>query len=371
MGINTGWGGGSGTVADGSITTAKIDDGAVTVSKIGATGTPGSANFLRGDGAWAAASSDSVLGENTLTVDGNTINITLSEPIGDDEYIVLAYNFVTTAVTQFVKLQYNGETSEIGYTVNAVPDTAKIYTGLNNSVRSGTLTIAPISFGGNLIVEAAGVIWDTGATLHLRTLTGLTGITSIQLIASINFKAGSNARVIRLSGAGATGPQGPAGPAGGLPETNQLAAAAQSVSVTGLTADSVFVTYWGETNAASGRIGLTINGETSQTGYNQQFTIGSGATTSSNTASNDWNILSGGVNSGVSFSGEATINRYYDGTNTIFNIHSRSRDSSGAHSFVTLTRSLAGDVDITAVSLINTQATGLKARSGLTVEVLR
>jgi hypothetical protein len=43
--------------ADGSISTAKIANSAVTMAKLSATGTPGSGNYLRGDGSWQAVSS--------------------------------------------------------------------------------------------------------------------------------------------------------------------------------------------------------------------------------------------------------------------------------------------------------------------------
>ncbi len=43
-------------LVDGSVTTAKIANSAVTIAKISATGTPGSGNFLRGDGTWQSIS---------------------------------------------------------------------------------------------------------------------------------------------------------------------------------------------------------------------------------------------------------------------------------------------------------------------------
>jgi hypothetical protein len=44
--------GGVNVLQDDSVVTGNLVDGAVTIPKIGATGTPGSGNFLRGDGSW-------------------------------------------------------------------------------------------------------------------------------------------------------------------------------------------------------------------------------------------------------------------------------------------------------------------------------
>jgi hypothetical protein len=75
------------TVANNGITTAKIANSAVTIPKIGATGTPGSGNFLRGDGVWGVAGG----GVQTLTASGSITagkgvlinsNGTVSEPTG-------------------------------------------------------------------------------------------------------------------------------------------------------------------------------------------------------------------------------------------------------------------------------------------------
>lgn len=155
----------------------------------------------------------------------------------------------------------------------------------------------------------------------------------------------------------------------GAPASTTLVSAAAAVSVTGLTAKAVRVTYFGETNAASSRIGLTVRSETSQTGYSQQWTIAFGASTSSNTASNDWNILTGGVGANVKFAGSAIITSYFDGTNTNFKIITHSGDPSG-QSWQSIDRVISGDVRITAASVINTQANGLKAGSTLILEEL-
>jgi hypothetical protein len=48
--------GGTNVLQDDAVITANLADGAVTVPKIGATGTPDATNFLRGDGSWQVIS---------------------------------------------------------------------------------------------------------------------------------------------------------------------------------------------------------------------------------------------------------------------------------------------------------------------------
>ena len=72
-------------IADGTIVTADLADGAVTLPKLSASGTPSSANYLRGDGTWAAPASGgitSITAGSGLT--GGTI--TGSGTIGLDFY---------------------------------------------------------------------------------------------------------------------------------------------------------------------------------------------------------------------------------------------------------------------------------------------
>lgn len=72
-------GGGSGTIADGSVTTAKLAAGAVTVPKIGATGTASGTTYLRGDGTWSTPSGGgatvTIDADGTLVVDGTTVEM--------------------------------------------------------------------------------------------------------------------------------------------------------------------------------------------------------------------------------------------------------------------------------------------------------
>ena len=68
---------GTTTIGNSKITTDKINDGAVTVAKLSATGTKDSTTYLRGDGTWATPSSSG--GGNSLTmttVSSNNITLT-------------------------------------------------------------------------------------------------------------------------------------------------------------------------------------------------------------------------------------------------------------------------------------------------------
>lgn len=76
-----------------SVTTAKITDASVTVAKISATGTPGSTNYLRGDGSWSTVSSG---GSGTVT------GVTGTAPIVSDG----------SSTTPAISLADNGITSD-------------------------------------------------------------------------------------------------------------------------------------------------------------------------------------------------------------------------------------------------------------------
>ena len=87
----------SGTTAIGNskVTTEKINDGAVTVAKLSATGTKDSSTFLRGDGTWAAPSGGggSASGLTIVTVNGNTTLNNVNQMI----YITGAYTVTLPA----------------------------------------------------------------------------------------------------------------------------------------------------------------------------------------------------------------------------------------------------------------------------------
>ena len=60
------------TIGNSKVTTDKINDGAVTVAKLSATGTRDSTTYLRGDGQWAAPSASGGGGLTAVTVSSNT-----------------------------------------------------------------------------------------------------------------------------------------------------------------------------------------------------------------------------------------------------------------------------------------------------------
>jgi hypothetical protein len=77
--------GGVNVLQDDSVVTGNLVDGAVTVPKIGATGSPDNSNFLRGDGAWEAVPPGSTPGQlELLQEDTFTTSGTWTKPTGFD-----------------------------------------------------------------------------------------------------------------------------------------------------------------------------------------------------------------------------------------------------------------------------------------------
>jgi hypothetical protein len=66
-------------IANNAVTTNKINNGAVTVPKIGATGTPGSGNFLRGDGSWQGVPTPTIA--STAEAQAGTNNTNFLTPL--------------------------------------------------------------------------------------------------------------------------------------------------------------------------------------------------------------------------------------------------------------------------------------------------
>lgn len=89
----------SADITDSVITSAKIVDGtianadinssaAIALSKLSTTGTASSANFLRGDGAWTAVSSDFVLLASTVTSSASSVSFDGYFSSTYDNYVV-------------------------------------------------------------------------------------------------------------------------------------------------------------------------------------------------------------------------------------------------------------------------------------------
>lgn len=76
----------TGKISNSAVTSAKLADASVTTAKISATGTPGSSNYLRGDGSWAPAG-------------GATLELIADKVSGTSESVPVA---VTTAPTTIV-----------------------------------------------------------------------------------------------------------------------------------------------------------------------------------------------------------------------------------------------------------------------------
>jgi hypothetical protein len=84
--------GGVNVLQDDSVVTGNLVDGAVTVPKIGATGTPDDTTFLRGDGAWATI-------ETTPTTD-QVLTATAGASVGAvGTYAFLGFNTGTSALS--------------------------------------------------------------------------------------------------------------------------------------------------------------------------------------------------------------------------------------------------------------------------------
>lgn len=357
MGFTVG-AGGSGAIADGAVTADKIADGAVSPEKLDGTGTPGNTTFYRGDGAWGIpAGSDSLLGSATQLSDAQTLTCTLSEAVTDDDYICVSFGFETSAGAQNVRLFLNGQTSETGYQVNGSADTAKIFTSLNASVRAGFIQIAPVAYGGDLLVNGQGVLQGPGATYYYRQLTGLGGITSITLSSDTGqIKAGSSIQVTRLSGVGIQGPQGPAG----SPTTfldGSLSSNAAAATISGITGRKTYTfTARGVSNANTNRIFFTVNGDTTET-----FTSGRQfVNATSYSPSTDTLLLASTISSGTAFEVHGTVSSVFDGTNT--QVYLNCTGYAGGDAFRYLGhKQFSGDVDLTSFSIRSNQANGLKS----------
>ena len=124
------------TVIDNSITTAKISNLAVTMAKIGATGTPSSSNYLRGDGTWAAAPTLSAVTSITAGAGLSGGTITSTGTIAVDVYTGSTSNNTSYAVGHTLWCE---TTSEVTLNSTVVP---KVSSGDTHPSTTGTSTIS-------------------------------------------------------------------------------------------------------------------------------------------------------------------------------------------------------------------------------------
>jgi hypothetical protein len=138
---------GSLTIGSSKVTTDKINDGAVTVAKLSATGTKDSSTFLRGDGTWATPSGGggSASGLTMVTVNGNTTLNNVNQMI----YITGAYTVTlppnpSTGLMIYISTESKNATLEPGskrfrqngqdYPASKIVDFGKDNTNNGNSI---------------------------------------------------------------------------------------------------------------------------------------------------------------------------------------------------------------------------------------------
>lgn len=164
-----------------------------------------------------------VLGSDSLESAGNAITIDMSaSPITDSQYFRVNFEFEVDGACD-VLLLLNGDPDSTGYYVDGSANIATIASLPGaGAQRGGGINITPsANSGGNLVCFGVADIWNPTSTIGdaslkwFKTLTGLTGITQIQLKTSANnFKAGSNITITQVSGVGPKGDTGATGPAG-------------------------------------------------------------------------------------------------------------------------------------------------------------
>lgn len=382
MGFTIGSGGGP--PPDNSVSEDKIVDEAVSENKLSAavvaqlggggpfpisdiiaTGTPGASTFLRGDSTWAGAGTGVTLGSDSLESAGNTITIDLSSsPITDAQYIRINFEFEVDGACE-VLLLLNGDADSTGYYVDGSANVATISTLPGaGAQRGGGMNITPsANSGGNLVCFGVADIWNPTSTIGdaslkwFKTLTGLTGITQIQLKTSANnFKAGSNVTITQVSGVGPKGDQGEQGPAGEGAVPWQVATQASNGSSLTLTlsptGDQFEVMGQITSQSASSATEIEFNGSAGGHAYRQHFSLGA-----DNGAGGYF--PSGVVGSGVTCYFHGTVQRTGETIHTDLNVSLPA--SSLSHSIVY--KAITGATAITALKLLSNQANGIGAGS--------
>lgn len=116
---------GSANIADGTIANADINSSAaIALSKLSTTGTASSANFLRGDGAWTAVSSDYVL---LATTDASS-----SASISFDGYFSSTYKNYKVILSNIIPSSNGNEAFRLRYRRSNADITASNYRGIGS-----------------------------------------------------------------------------------------------------------------------------------------------------------------------------------------------------------------------------------------------
>lgn len=152
MGFTVGAGGGA--LADGAVTTDKIDDGAVTIPKLDATGTPGASTFLRGDGAWEAPDGANAYPWQSITQASASNSLELTGLDGDVFEVV--GQITSNSANSATEIEFNGSSG--GYTYR------HHYSGGVDANAGGYFP--PGLVGSGVTCYFHGIVQRTGTTIH-------------------------------------------------------------------------------------------------------------------------------------------------------------------------------------------------------------
>lgn len=180
------------------------------------------------------------------------------------------------------------------------------------------------------------------------------GALSFASIAATATGTPSASTYLRGDGAWATITSG-----GSDPVTNSLGAAAQVLSLSGLTGNAHKFRFDGVSNAATNDVFLTINAGTAQTGFTWQFGYNVGGAMAYASIA-DTSVLRNQLAANERFHVSGTVTRFYDGTNTYFTFDIFCQTPSGI-GVGSIYRSEPGDVALTAINLRASQTNGIKS----------
>jgi hypothetical protein len=214
MGINTGWGGGGGGASSfsqltGTLANTQIPNSEIGIAKLNATGTPGASTFLRGDGAWALASSGSTPFKSDSVTVGNTkttLQLTDLDLNTDKRYEISGTVAQNGAGSVTYYLRANGDATNLA-TLHTLASGGSFQFDLSVQFHEDT---AGLIYGAIFVRSEAD---RSQAPVYTAAITNLT---SVEIVASTADKIGQYSYVDcwKMTGVGEQGPQGEAGPAG-------------------------------------------------------------------------------------------------------------------------------------------------------------